>query len=206
MCLSESPSDLEQDPMKPCRYLPAGKYNKLGAFFVYPITSVLVIFFEGNLIWIMIQKFWVDGISDWLGCLLLLTCALLWLKLLRFMIEITSQSLLLECRRFLITREGLYHGFRFGRVKFTSWTEVKEVAVSGFEASASRHRFQTVICVFLQDREESFVDGILHYPYGAKHIDQFVMMDYTQEIYDRLSSVYDREIMDFREKQRCVWI
>ena len=190
--------------MVPCRFLPASKFDKLGAFFVYPITSVLVIFFEGYLIWILIQKFWVDGISDWLGCLLLLTCALLWWKLLRFMIEITSQSLLLECRRFQITREGLYYGFRFGTSKFISWIDVEEVTVSGFQASASRHRFQTVICVFLQNREESFPEGILSYFYGVNHTDQFVLIDFTQEIYDRISSVYGKEIADYREMQRCV--
>lgn len=192
--------------MKPCRFLPASKFNKLGAFFVYPITAILVIFFEGCLLCFLIQRLWVAGMSDWSGCLLLLMCTLLWWKMVRFSVEITIQSPLLECRRFHITQKGLYYGYRFGTAEFISWTDVEEVAISGFQASASRHRFQTVICVFLQNREESFLDGILSDFYGAKHIDQFVLIDYTQEVYEQISSVYGKEIADYREMQRCVWI
>lgn len=187
--------------MKKCRYASASIPDKIGAFFVYPLASFLI--FSADLYFVYL---FLNGLSNssnielvgFMGIGLVIAAIS---RLLFFLIRLCYQSFRMELRLFSISKEGISLGYSQKTTDFYSWEKIDEIAISAYQASASRQAYQTVICIFLEPRRNNFVQKILGSFYAMENMDRFVLIDYSEDVYAQLASVYFRKIEDYRPQQ-----
>ena len=180
--------------MKYCRHSLMGTIGRVAVRFLYPFTAT--VFFGAALI---LLRYALMG--NW-GCLVVSLGAFFVTVL---MVRLSVICYRLENRMFSITRAGITLTFK--KIKeFYTWDQIYEVAIVAYAANAGLQNYDTVICCFLKPRPTNFSKKILRgYFYGAKHTNDFVIIDYSCSIHDAIASSYPGDIHDYRKEQLGLW-
>lgn len=96
------------------------------------------------------------------------------------------------------------HGFivRDHEDRQYKWNQISGIGIVIFAATASRQRYRTQICIFLKPVTDKSLRKLRNsYVYGAIHLDQFVLMEYTPFLADRLAHCCGLSIDDYRSLQ-----
>ena len=104
-------------------------------------------------------------------------------------------------RKFEISTNGIEVYELDGQNRKFSWEDINDIAISAFQISASRQRYQTVICVFFQKPPSDFITGISRYTYAANKLEQFVVLDYSKSLHDKIVLYSGKRIQDYRGLQ-----
>lgn len=185
--------------MNRCRHSPSSIFNQLGTFILYPLATVLAMGavvsvvhqIVGNASAIWSNQFPSGEVIKLVICIFA-SC---------FLICFAGQSCLFEMRRFMLVKDGLIIGYSKKNSHLISWSSISEIAVSAFQASASREQHQNVICFFLYPKPNDFESKILNYSYGIRNRDRFVLIDYSDTLLDQLLDLYPGKINDYRNRQ-----
>ncbi len=118
-----------------------------------------------------------------------------------FLGKLNINMLRMEYRKFSISPEGLTLQYGNFQNKTYSWDSISEIVISAFGANANRSNYKTVICCFLTPRKREFKNKVVSsIPYCAKNTNNFVIIDYSEEILKELSQ-YHPNIPDLRPEQ-----
>jgi len=105
-----------------------------------------------------------------------------------------------ERRRYSVSEAGLTLSDR-GKNLY-KWSEINEISIAAYAASASGENYNSVLCVFLKPRSEEFLKKILRsYKWAVNNQKNFVIIDYSPEIAAEFAEFYQGEIMDYRGTQ-----
>lgn len=99
-------------------------------------------------------------------------------------------------RKYLISAEGIYLNDK-GK-DFYSWDNVHGIGIYAFEANTGLTICRKVICCFLSPPQDNIREILLTNKgsYAEKNQDKVLILEYSDELYEELASVYPREIPD----------
>ena len=184
-----------------CRYSKSSNFDKLGALLVYPLCVILSMIFTGYVAYLIVVSLIYIELNSWLSIILNISSLILGLFLLSFLLKLSYHSLCLEYRKFEISTNGIEVYELDGQNRKFSWEDINDIAISAFQISASRQRYQTVICVFFQKPPSDFITGISRYTYAANKLEQFVVLDYSKSLHDKIVLYSGKRIQDYRGVQ-----
>ena len=179
-----------------CRYSVDALIGRFGAIALYPITSVLALL-SGIIILI-------DGIlcsSNEPGeTMLKMIMVFISFGISLYLIILGYRCRIFETRRYKVDRNGLAIYDRTECVY--TWDNVYEIAIVAYAASASRQRYQTVICVCLEKPEKDFLKKMFkRYLYAVMNTHRFITIDYSETVEKEIGLHYPRQIKDYRNDQ-----
>ncbi len=182
--------------MKPCRYLPLSKGLLIVGTTVF--SAVALICFCGAVL-AFVEIFCCAVLSASQSALACSTA--IFLLAIAFVISLGAYKFYtMETRKYSISEKGLTLSDR--NKNFYEWSEISEISIVAYGASASLENYQSVICVFLEPRPEDFLRKILRSSFFAVlNQSRFVIIDYSRSVVDGIKEVYHCEIKDYREKQ-----
>lgn len=101
-----------------------------------------------------------------------------------------------EARKYMITPEGLMLGKH--QKAFYTWQQIHEIGIYPFDAASSLEVFDKVICCSFVPPGANFKDKLFRNPhfYAQRNLDQFVIIDYDDDIVDTLGGIYPKNIID----------
>ena len=183
--------------MKPCRQSHDSLIGRFTAVYIFPFIA-FAIAIAG--VYIGLTCFLSKGISNSLiliKCIISFSSLVLAVQLMFF----SNKCYIMETQKYALGPNGItLHRGR--KVIVLTWNQIKDVAIVAFAASASRQRYQTVVCCFIRERDQKFFDKILNsYIYGAVSTDKFIIIDYSIETMEEFLSLYPHEILDCRKMQ-----
>ena len=180
--------------MRHCRHSAHGKLGRFSAKIIYPIPAVICSLMAMYLLCMAIP---INYNGKWILLIyVLISLAVAWM-----LVRMSVYCYRMESQKFSITDAGI-NLLSMRRTSSFTWDQIYEVAIVAYAASASRQIYQTVICCFIQPRSGVFLRKILcSYLYGAKHTDDFVIIDYDPAIIEEISARYPKEIADYRSEQ-----
>lgn len=188
--------------MRKCRYTSASRPDRIGAFFVYPLAALLVLIADMYFIYLFLNGLvYYSSKVKLVGFIGLAVVIMAISRLLYFLGWLCYQSSRMERRLFSISEEGITLGYNIKTTVSCSWEKIDEIAISAYQASASRQAYQTVICIFLEPRRNDFVQEILGSFYALENMDRLVLIDYSEDVYAQLAFVYPQKIEDYRPQQ-----
>lgn len=187
--------------MRKCRYASASIPDRIGAFFVYPLAALLVLAADMYFIFLFFTNLFCIGAVKFVGYVGLAAVIAATSGVLYFLGRLCCVTFRMERRLFSLSAEGIELGYSNEKTRFYTWDRIEEIGISAFQASASRQSYETVICVFLKPKPDDFVQGILRLSYGLKNMEQFALIDYSEEIVAQLKAVYHKPITDYRPQQ-----
>lgn len=104
-----------------------------------------------------------------------------------------------ESRRFRLSTDAIeVQDFSYA---IYLWNDIFDVAVMYFGATASRQRYYTVICCFINQPEKNYKKRMLDWFYGVRNTDGIVIIEYSDEIMNEFLAKYPRKIFDYRAEQ-----
>lgn len=186
----------KETKMRDCRNTIGSKFNKIGAVIIYPLCMLGSFLFSVSL-----ARTFIFSLLNFNNVLITLLVFIISIKLFLFLFQMAYNSLRLEFRRFFITKDGFVIYELFGKTRKCTWSDINAIVVSAFQISASRQGFQTVICIFYDEQPSDFVTGMSSYFYGLRNLDKFVIMDYNEELYNEISNLSQKRIVDYRSLQ-----
>lgn len=103
-------------------------------------------------------------------------------------------------RTYAICENGFVVGGK--QKKCIPWNQVKGICISVFGGNASLSGYSNVICVFLSEETPEFKEKITRRAsYAAKNADRFVVIEYKEDLFARLTEYYPGAIVDYRKEQ-----
>lgn len=176
--------------MKLCKSMPQSRGDRFAALFMgIPIVLSLI----GFSIWLLSNAWSVKSF--------LIICLFLCIPF-ALVIKVFLPSILLESRRYQVDCNGIIVGGFLRKNRFYAWEQISEIGVYAFSANAAVDSFRSVICCFFQPKPEWFGQKMVKsYFYAANHMNEFVVIDYSSDVYAELSAAYPGSIEDYRSRQ-----
>lgn len=176
--------------MNPCRFSLQSESMKFTAYYFFPASNILM---TCCIVWILMQQSTGMRIA-------LFPLGALWIF---YSWRFVYRAIMFESREFFITKDGIGFGGPFRETKFYYWEKIHEISIWGHcpNNAVYEKSFTTVICVFLKPKPDCFSDKIQRGFYPAKHMDTFLMIDYSDSTYDKLRKLDPGDIPDYRPKQ-----
>lgn len=183
--------------MRRCRWSHDSIIGRLSALYILPLialaTATAGVYIGIN----CILSVEISNLLIVVKCIVSLSSIVLAITMLLF----SYKCYTMETQEYNISPNGITIKRARNTTSYT-WNQIEEVAIVAFSASASRQRYQTVICCFLQKRDQNFLHNILNsYIYGALNTDIVVLIDYSREIMNDFCTLYPRSISDYRKEQ-----
>ena len=180
--------------MKPCRSTRTSMVTSLLGIAVFSIGIFLGIYSTINLILSTISSPQLSTME----CVTTVFIALAALTSTSALVFFLVNFIKMETRKYAVSKDGLCVGST--SLKFFPWSEVSEVAVVRYGASASLQNYQSVICVFLEEKHKDTLEKLLRNNFwGVLHQKSTIIIDLTPATIRDFLTDYPGIITDYRE-------
>ena len=182
--------------MKPCRYLWSNRVVLIVGTVIFSATALICVCAAV----IAVAEFFhyprLDGSQYILGSITIIFT----LAIASFVFFLEYKFYTMETRKYSVSDKGLTLSDK-GKC-FYEWSEISEISIIAYGASASLANYQSVICVFLVPRPDEFLKKIIRSAFfGALNQRSFVIIDYSKHIAEEFAAFYPCEIKDYRDIQ-----
>ena len=123
------------------------------------------------------------------------------------LLKYSLQYYCFESRKYVASERGLTIVSIFRKTQTIPWSDVFEIGIYAFDATANLERYTNVYCIFLKPKPEGTERKLLgSNVFAVKNMDWLVVIDYSQESKMVLEKFSTIKIEDNRSSQlsRCI--
>lgn len=182
----------------PCRSSFVTKLNKFAAISLYPLAGIVCALLPIPLLYEIVKK--ECTLPQMMIIFLAIVCStsvsicLFYLTKICYCME--SRYIALDQRGFVIKCGKNGHQKRY------AWDETYGLGIVIYAATASKQSFQTQVCIFLKPVDNVALKKLRDsYIYGTLHLNQFILLDYTSSIIEKIQNSTSLDIFDYRSGQ-----
>lgn len=187
---------MEETKLFYCRTSRLSKLNRYVALSLYPISGFFLLFCATRLIVEILVNLELLALHVVISILVTIFSILASY----IMFTLSVKIYLFEKRQIALGQHGFLVGVHKNR-QYT-WNQTSNVGIIAFAATASRQSYQTQICIFLKHPNQADLKKLRDsYLYGVLHSQEFVLMEYSPCLAERIANLWGSSITDYRSLQ-----